>query len=216
MRCRQVRTEIAGPVPGNRITVRGFTVPQLAAAVSLFLVLAFVVPALVATFVQRRRVARAIADVTLIATALREVAPATLTAFPSQTGMIAAGSPLRTLVGPGELPTSPRFPEWLTGRTDTLANQLASGGPPTMKALAPDTARLARRPLETGADPWGNSYLINIGAASAPDTSRPGLRPPRAIWVLSAGSNGVVETPYDQPASTAIVGGDDVAVRVWR
>jgi len=35
-----------------------------------------------------------------------------------------------------------------------------------------------------------------------------------AVWVLSAGPNGIIETPFDQPASTASPGGDDIAARV--
>jgi type II secretory pathway pseudopilin PulG len=160
---------------------RGFTVPQLGAAVALLLIAALVVPAVAATIVHRRRVARAVADVTRIAAVLRE----------SSREAGAEPSPLSTLAGPGDMPKSPKFPEWLTGRSEALNHA-------------------------TGVDPWGNRYLVNIGAARGLDALRSGAPPARAIWALSAGANGIIETPFDQPGATATVGGDDVAVRVWR
>jgi hypothetical protein len=188
------RTSVAGMATG------GFTLPQLAAAVALVLVLALVVPALAATIVHRRRVGRAVEDVTRIGAALRERAPASL---------------LRTLASPGEMPKSPKFPEWLTGRSDTLASQLAANGPPGMDAPPGNAGHPTRQPPEIGADPWGNRYLVNVGVLSGVEPARSEARPARAIWVLSAGANGIIETPFDQPAATATVGGDDVAVRVW-
>lgn len=82
--------------------------------------------------------------------------------------------------------------------------------------LAPDTIggateRWAMRPVGSlaaamvdarpvPADPWGNCYLVNIGAARDDERA--------TLWILSAGPNGLVETPFassaDQPA------GDDV------
>ena len=196
--------------------VRGFTVPQLAAAVAPILIAALVVPALAATLVHRRRVARAVADVTRIAIALREITPENGNEPWWSTGMTAAGSPISTLAGPGEMPKSPTFPEWLTGRSGDLVNQFAASGPPGSANSIVGASHRPRLDPEIGLDPWGNRYLVNIGAARGFDAPRFGPRPDRAIWVLSAGSNGIIETPYDQPAATAIVGGDDVAVRVWR
>lgn len=54
------------------------------------------------------------------------------------------------------------------------------------------------------ADPWGNRLLMNVAAHDAS----------RAVWVISAGPNGIIETPFDQPAPTASPGGDDIAARV--
>ena len=62
-------------------------------------------------------------------------------------------------------------------------------------------------------DPWGHAYLINTGFLR-------GL-PPRAGWctscavyAISAGPNGVLETPFKQPIANANVLGDDLAVRI--
>ena len=51
------------------------------------------------------------------------------------------------------------------------------------------------------ADPWGNAYLVNIAA------SRDGGR----VWVLSAGPDGIVQTPF---LATGAPAGDDRAAPV--
>jgi hypothetical protein len=49
-------------------------------------------------------------------------------------------------------------------------------------------------------DPWGNSYLVILDGARAPE------------WVVSAGADGILETPLDPRISAA--SGDDRAARV--
>jgi len=53
-------------------------------------------------------------------------------------------------------------------------------------------------------DPWGSAYLINISC------SRDG----QAVYVVSAGKNGTVDTTFAQDVGAAAVGGDDYAVRL--
>jgi type II secretory pathway pseudopilin PulG len=62
-------------------------------------------------------------------------------------------------------------------------------------------------------DPWGHAYLINTGFLR-------GL-PPRvgrctncAVYAISAGPNGQIETPFQQPLANAHLLGDDLAVRI--
>jgi hypothetical protein len=54
-------------------------------------------------------------------------------------------------------------------------------------------------------DPWGNCYLMNLRAMTAVE--------PSAVWVLSAGPNGIIETPFiaKDPAGPA---GNDVGMRI--
>ncbi|MBI5848186.1 MAG: type II secretion system protein GspG [Nitrospirae bacterium] len=53
------------------------------------------------------------------------------------------------------------------------------------------------------ADPWGNTYLTNANSFAA--TGQP-------VWIISAGPNGVLETPAN---SIAIADGvDDIGVRI--
>jgi hypothetical protein len=55
------------------------------------------------------------------------------------------------------------------------------------------------------ADPWGNCYVVNLAAVAASE--------PAALWVLSAGPNGVIETPFLAPPDQPLVG-DDVGARI--
>jgi len=52
-------------------------------------------------------------------------------------------------------------------------------------------------------DPWGNAYVINVSAARG-----------GAVFALSAGRNGQIDTPFEQLIGNAAIGGDDYAVRL--
>lgn len=57
-------------------------------------------------------------------------------------------------------------------------------------------------------DPWGNKYLVNIGNISNRNL---------AVWVLSAGPDGRVNTPWNQNITGTTIpvpGGDDIGYRV--
>ena len=62
-------------------------------------------------------------------------------------------------------------------------------------------------------DPWGNRYLVNMGVLQAGEADEASTEP-RALWVLSAGPNGLIETVYAAPALSAVVGGDDIGARI--
>lgn len=52
------------------------------------------------------------------------------------------------------------------------------------------------RGVSITADPWGNGYVVNYGANRS------------AVWLLSAGPNGTLETPFDGSATAPL--GDDI------
>ena len=58
-------------------------------------------------------------------------------------------------------------------------------------------------PTPLAADPWGNCYLVNLAEAMAND---------KAVWVLSAGPDGIVDTPFSSQLARPV--GDDVGIRV--
>lgn len=63
------------------------------------------------------------------------------------------------------------------------------------------------------ADPWGHAYLVNAGLLN--NLSTPiDARTARAVFVLSAGPNGIIETPFSQPTRTAHAFADDIIVRL--
>jgi len=57
-------------------------------------------------------------------------------------------------------------------------------------------------------DPWGNKYLVNIGNISSTNL---------AVWVISAGPDGRVTTPWNQGITGTTIpvpSGDDIGYRV--
>jgi type II secretory pathway pseudopilin PulG len=64
-------------------------------------------------------------------------------------------------------------------------------------------------------DPWGNQYLINSqwldGGSSTADADG---RPRRAVFVVSAGADGVIDTPFEQSVVEARAYGDDIVMRI--
>jgi len=64
-------------------------------------------------------------------------------------------------------------------------------------------------------DPWGNQFMVNtrfLDGGSTPADGQGRMR--GAVFVVSAGYNGVIETPYEQPITDARAYGDDIVVRI--
>ena len=95
------------------------------------------------------------------------------------------------LGGPGNTPEAPGVSQWVDGRVASLGDYVSQS---------------------LRSDPWGNQYLVNVGLPRGGDAE--GGTAPHALWVLSAGPNGIVETPYAMLTVSAVVGGDDVAARI--
>lgn len=95
------------------------------------------------------------------------------------------------------------------GVLDTASgSELLIGGGDLPRATDPRWTAGTRSPLSglgivTRPDPWGNAFIVNVGASGN-----------EAVWVLSAGPDGVIDTPFNQQAGTASVSGDDLARRV--
>ena len=104
----------------------------------------------------------------------------------NQTGF----QPDAVLVGPGANPEIPPGSDW---------HQVTSIG-----------ASGAHLDLPIGPDPWGNRYFIYPPPAGTAAPHRAGI----ARWVLSAGPNGIVDTPFRQAPERAALGGDDIGVRL--
>jgi prepilin-type N-terminal cleavage/methylation domain-containing protein len=164
---------------------RGFTVAELLVSLTVILLLAVVVPALIATSVARMRIARAESDVRRIAEGLKHSGP--------EASLWTSSGKARVdvLAGMGNVPILPANSRW-AGRSEDLAHM----------------------GLEGTTDPWGNRYMVNVGALSGLPHGDAAAGVGRAVWVLSAGPNGIVETPFDQPADRAKLSGDDIGFRV--
>lgn len=66
---------------------------------------------------------------------------------------------------------------------------------------------------EIAGDPWGNRYMVNVAYLRGMPKGMSDCSS-CAVFVLSAGPNGVVETPFTQQIDHAMAFGDDLVVRI--
>jgi type II secretory pathway pseudopilin PulG len=223
---------------------RGLSLVEVTIMLVILLILAGTLVPVMSDSINSARSARARNDLSQLAVALvnfqRDVGPVVLdgTALRQLQTRTSFVRPVRVLVSEGQMPViADRVP------TETVnALLLAPGMVTNASAVAPWTSsegidlidahlRINGRnygesangpgsgwngPYITKAvpsDPWGHAYLINTGFLR-------GLPPAVsacqrcAVFVISAGSNGVLETPFQQPISNAHVFGDDLAARI--
>ena len=96
-----------------------------------------------------------------------------------------------------------------TGTTPESLDQLVEGGGGVAGWNGPYVS------TEFRPDPWGNRYVVSIGLIeTSPGVVNELGQPKAAVWVLSAGPNRTIDTPYLQPVTAATVGGDDIAFRI--
>ncbi len=117
------------------------------------------------------------------------------------------------------MPSETRGAGWTVGPFGTLSQHLLFNGlgypirrdPASFGWDGPYTS-----PDEVGPDPWNNRYLVNVGlldASQGPQAASGTVK--SAVWVISAGPNGILETPFNQSiASTTVPGGDDIGARL--
>lgn len=106
---------------------------------------------------------------------------------------------------------------WNSGHVDFLDNHLVKNRA-GYALRGPSSNRGWNGPYlssEFSADPWGNRYLVNVayldseaGVADALGVSK------NAVFVLCAGPNQTVETPFTQPIIDAEIFGDDIGTRL--
>jgi hypothetical protein len=130
---------------------------------------------------------------------------------------------LLLLVSEGNIPAhAAGVTNWYTAttnaRVDLLSNHLSADTPKSQTTnIYPTTGDFAWRGsylTEFPADPWGNRYAVNIG--NTYNNTNAALS--YAVWVLSAGPNGTLETEFNPnvPAvgTTLVTGGDDIVYRL--
>lgn len=204
-----------------RRACRGFTLIELTVVLAVIVTLALVLTPSIANFINDSRTARARTDCQTIAASVvqfyRDTGffPQWATAQDGGAGLPAAL--LEVLVSAGTSPLEEVPTLWSTGRTGLLADQLVSNRPGyTLKT--PNGQFGWNGPYvssELGSDPWGRPYLVNVGLIdTSPGTVTVAGTVKGAVWVLSAGANGIIETPYTQSVLTAQVFGDDIGQRI--
>jgi len=101
--------------------------------------------------------------------------------------------------------------DWVSGNRDHLRNHLekglTSGGQPYPRA----SLFRWKGPYHSDfhADPWGSRYYVNASHFYSSGNN--------AVWVLSAGPNGLIEANFTQSAAGSAppaLGGDDIGYRI--
>lgn len=205
--------------PGDR----GFTLVELIVVLSVVLLLTGIAVPMLSSYMEDGRRARAEAECKVIGAAL--------TAFYRDVGVFPArnssgtNNTLQVLFTGTARPTTNPFNAthaWITAGMsattgDVLDNHLGVNRPqgatsPT--AIYPTTGTMRwRGPYQNGnapLDPWGRPYVINVQSG----WSNNGTNFKR-VWVLSAGSDGRINTTATATATTNPTG-DDIAYLVYQ
>jgi prepilin-type N-terminal cleavage/methylation domain-containing protein len=212
-------TSLDGAHPGPRIS--GFTLIELTVVLAVIVTLALILTPSITNFINDSRTARTRADVQTIASSVTQFYKDT--GFFPQWSTANAGGPgtaankVDLLVSPGNVPLVASANTWTTGTTDTINNQLISNVPGYTMKTATATFGWNGPYLSSaiGADAWNNRYAVNIGlidTTQGTQTAAGGVK--SAVWVMSAGPNGQIDTPYTQILTSAAINGDDLATRV--
>jgi prepilin-type N-terminal cleavage/methylation domain-containing protein len=216
------RPHVCPPGDGHRHRrIRGFTLVELTVVLAVIVTLALVLTPSIANFINDARVARARIDCQTIASGIYQFYRDT-GHFPAWTlsqngGVGLRANRLQLLMSRGNVPLEETPSLWTTGAAGPLADQLLTNTPGY--ALKTPTSQFGWNgpyfSTELGADPWGNRYVVNIGLIdTSPGAVMANGQPKLAVWVLSAGPNGTIETPFTQPLLTATLGGDDIGTRI--
>ena len=199
----------------------GFTLIELTVVLAVIVTLALVLTPSIANFINDSRVAKARNDCQTLASAIfqfyRDTGFFPLWRIAPTGGPVLPANRLLVLASRGNPPLEDVPTLWSSGGIGGLSEQLVNNVPGYV--LKTPTSQFGWNgpyfSSEIGADPWGNRYLVNIGLIdTSPGATTLSGQQKLAVWVLSAGPNGTIETPFTQPILNAVAGGDDIAVRI--
>ena len=199
----------------------GFTLIELTVVLAVIVTLALILTPSISNFINDSRVARTRSDTQMVAAAIVRFYEDN--GFFPQWSAASAGGPglaanrVDLLVSPGNVPSVVTPNTWTTGTTDALTDQLVANAPTyTMRTAITTFGWNGPYVSSTiGADAWNNRYAVNVGLIDLTQGTQTTAGVTKsAVWVISAGPNGQIETEYSQPLTTAVSGGDDIAIRV--
>lgn len=208
----------------------GFTLIEIIVVLAVVAALAAILTPMVVRYVEDARNSRARSDTKVIGSAVNQfyrdvgVGPV----YSNGTAFDNRAADLSVLFGPGSEPTiasgatgwgvtGPAAFDPSAASADTLAEQIISnsgGGSSIYPTSSPSGVRRGQGLFWQGpyidavdSDPWGHRYLVQVQGFRTGSST--------AVFVLSAGPDGTVETAGDQPrAGELSVGGDDMAFRI--
>ncbi len=200
---------------------RGFTLIELTVVLAVIVTLALILTPSITNFITDSRVARARNDVQTIAAAAVQFYKDN-GFFPQWTAAVSGGpgtaaNKVDLLISPGNVPAVGTANTWTTGTTDTLAHQLLNNTP--VYTVKTATSQFGwNGPYLTsdiGADPWNNRYMVNVGLIDTTQgVQTSGGATKSAVWIVSAGPNGTIDTAYTQAVTIALITGDDLGTRI--
>ncbi len=206
----------------TRTKQSGFTLIELTVVLAVIVTLALILTPSITNFITDSRVARARNDTQTISAAIIQFYRDT--GFFPQWSTANAGGPgtnankVDLLVSAGNVPSVASANLWTTGTTSLIDGQLLTNTP----AYTTKTASSAfgwNGPYLSGgigADAWNNRYMVNVGVIdNTQGTLNAAGATKTAVWVISAGANGQIETPPTQTITAAVAPtGDDIGVRI--
>jgi prepilin-type N-terminal cleavage/methylation domain-containing protein len=205
----------------TRRSHRGFTLIELTVVLAVIVTLALVLTPSILNFINDSRIARARADVGTLQAAITQFYRDN--GFFPQWSVANNGGPglpanrVDLLVSAGNIPTVAAPSTWTTGTTDRFEDQLVTNAPGYTARTATSSFGWNGPYISNviNADPWNNRYAANITLIDTTQGIQDGSgNVKNAVWVLSAGPNGALETAYAQAVTVAVAGGDDITVRL--
>ena len=200
---------------------RGFTLIELTVVLAVIVTLALVLTPSIMNFINDSRTARTRTDAQTLQAAVmqfyRDNGFFPQWSVASNGGPGTAANKVDLLVSPGNVPTVATANAWTTGSTDALADQLVTNAPGYTMRTATSQGGWNGPYLSNAinADAWNNRYAVNVGLLDpTPGTQTAAGATKSAVWVLSAGPNGTVDTPATQAMTTAAPAGDDIGVKL--
>jgi prepilin-type N-terminal cleavage/methylation domain-containing protein len=192
----------------------GFTLVEVVVVIAVVAILAAILAPSIVKHIDDSKIAKAKSET--------QVLGAAITSFYKDVGqwptaVPAAVTPIDLLATQvGGLPTVPGgagFADWAgdpaaDADADYLEAHMLSNTP--KGGAYPAVGEVAwKGPYQNifSADPWGNAYLVNIVDMSA--------APAEAVWVISAGPNGTMDTDANQVLTAPpVIEGDDIGFRI--
>jgi prepilin-type N-terminal cleavage/methylation domain-containing protein len=206
-------------VPSPDRLQRGFTLVEVIVVLSVILLLTGIAVPMLSGYMEDGRRAKAQSEVKVVAASMMSLYKDVGT-YPTRSGTGTANTVYALFTGP-TMPTANPYSanhQWSTwamnaARGDLIDNHLNRNTPQGQAGGAyPATgSAMWRGPYFAGStplDPWGRPYVINVISGFFVHATNY-----KRLWVLSAGPNGVIDTPANATATTDITG-DDIGIMV--